>query len=122
MMEKNKVFDNPADIGILLRFRDSVKVLCTETGSLGERLYRAYWDCGVMHLHSSNFQDDYIASRLKCIEKMVNIGTQKLNNVAGICFQVKVLRLHWRYATKMACAIFDIYEYLTQLRVGDQTL
>ncbi len=121
-MEKNKVFDNPADIGILLRFREAVKVLCTETGPLGERLYRAYWDCGVMHLHSSNFQDDYIASRLKCIEKMVNIGTQKLNNVAGIYFQVKVLRLHWRYATKMARAIFEIYDYLTQLRVEAQTL
>lgn len=122
MMEKNKVFDNPADIGILLRFRDAVKILCTETGSLGKRLYRAYYDCGIVHLYSSHFMDEYIAKRLKYIENIVIIGMPKTSGVAGVYFQVKVLHLHWKYATKMACAIFEIYEYLTRLRVGNSHL
>lgn len=116
MMTEGKLWEGPAGIEIWLRFHDAVKVLCTKTGLLKRRLYSAYYDCGIVHLYSSNFKDDYVAKQLKCIEKIVNIGMPETNNIDGVFTQVNYLRIHWRQATKMALAIFEIYEYLSKYR------
>lgn len=106
------IFENPKDLSIWIRFNDAVQVLCTEPGSLGRKLYRAYYDCGIFHLSSRWFKDEYISKQLKCIEELVDKGHPRFKFIP-----VNKLYLHWRTATKMAKAIFDIYEYLTKLHM-----
>ena len=114
MAKEKKIYEQPNDTGIWFRFHDAVRVLCTETGPLKKRLYRAYYDCGIVHLYSSNFRDEYIDKRLKYIEDIVSIGMPKLSGIAGVYFQVNCLHIHWKQATKMAETIFEIYEYIAK--------
>ena len=95
-----------------------MKVLCTEPGPLNKKLYRAYYDCGIVHLSGKRFKDSYISKQLKCIEKIVEKGSLTITSTTGAPIQVSRFYLHWRTAIKMAKAIFDIYEYLTKLHMN----
>lgn len=112
------IFEDPKDLGIWIRFNDAVKVLCTEPGPLDKKLHRAYYGCGLFHLHNDWFDDKYISERLKCIEKIVEKGSLTITSTTGAPIQVSRFYLHWRTAIKMAKAIFDIYEYLTKLHMN----
>ena len=112
------IFEDPKDLGIWIRFNDAVKVLCTEPGLLNKKLYRAYYDCGIVHLSGKRFKDSYISKQLKCIEEIVDKGYPRFNLPKGVFMSIDKLYLHWRTAAKMAKAIFDIYEYLTKLRMN----
>ena len=121
-LKNNKFYENPLDIGIFLRFEDAVKVLSTEPCSLNKRLYRAYYDCGIFHLHSKNFKDEYIRTNLRYAETMAGIGTESLRKIKlppGVYTHFHKFDLHWKQASKMANCIFQIYKYLMEIN-GEQ--
>ena len=120
---QKKIYENPLDIGIFLRFEDAVKVLSTEPCSLNKRLYRAYYDCGIFHLHNENFKDEYIRSNLNYIETMVNIGTEGIRKIKlppGVYARPQQFDLHWKQASKTAKSIFNIYKYLIKITESEE--
>ena len=71
--ENGKFYENPLDYGVFYRFEEAVRILSTESGSLNKRLYRAYYDGGIFHLGSDNFNDEFIRESLRNIEKIADI-------------------------------------------------
>ncbi len=114
------IYEAPKDLGIWMRFHSAVRVLSVGTSTLDKKLYRAYYDCGIVHLSSDWFKDEYISTQLKRIEKIVAKGHPTLVLPEDVFVSVNRLYLHWRTATKMAQSIFDIYEYLTKLHIHQQ--
>ena len=114
-------YENPLDYGVFYRFEESVRILSTESGSLNKRLYRAYYDCGIFHLWSNNFKDEFIHENLLDIEIMANKGLQSIAKIKlppDCRIQSQKFDLHWRESTKMANSIFQIYKYLLRLRIS----
>lgn len=117
-VQNARIYEDPCDYGILKRFEDAVEVLSTETGSLNRRLCRAYFDCGIIHLSSNNFDDKFIQDKLSMIEQAIEKGTEDIRKAKLPSYyyrEVRTLKLHWKKSSEMANCIFQIYKYLTNL-------
>lgn len=120
-VQNARIYEDPCDYGILKRFEDAVEVLSTETGSLNRRLCCAYFDCGIIHLSSNNFNDKFIQDKLSMIEHAIEKGTEDIRKAkmpSDYYQEVRTLKLHWKKSSEMANCIFQIYKYLTNLRAS----
>lgn len=116
-------YEDPYDTGVFVRFEDAVKVLSTENGALNKRLYRAYYDCGVFHLGSNNFKDEFIRNNLHNIEIMADKGLLHITRIKlppDYHIRPQQFYLHWKQTAKMANCIFQIYKYLVELRLSKE--
>ena len=104
--------DIKKDFSLYNRFYEAVKILATETGSLNDRLFKAYWRF-LFAIGSSNFQEKELQEKLKYVESIIH-NEQK-------CYYYKRLgggKLHcqWKESKKMAEYIFQIYDYIIEAR------
>lgn len=115
-----KIYYNPLDISIFLRFENAVRVLSTEAGELNKRLYKAYNYCGIIHLDSGNFNDEFIRKNLEDIQNIIreyNDLIDSFNVSPEIRSHAWKFNIHWKKSVKMANCIFSIYKYLVELRI-----
>lgn len=61
--------DVKKDFSLYNRFYEAVKILATETGSLNDRLFKAYWSF-LFAIGSSNFQEKELQEKLKYVESI----------------------------------------------------
>lgn len=115
---RNKCFyEKVSEISVWRRFREAACILCVGSGSLNERVYRAFYDATIFHLNYENFDDKYFRDTLKRISDIVHSGMPKLSLPSGVCVDVKRLNLHWKKAKYVAESILDLYEYLTKIQI-----
>lgn len=115
-----KFYEDPLDFGVFSRFDEAIKALSTENGSLNKRLYHAYYDCGIVHLWSDNFEDEFIRVYLKEVEKMISDEVKSIKDMklsSDYCRVHRQFDFHWKKASRMANCIFIIYRYLVKLRM-----
>lgn len=115
---RNKYFyERLSETSVWCRFREAVRILCAGSGSLNDRVYRAFYDAGIFHLNYENIDDKYFRDILKSISDIVHSGMPKLRLPAGVYVDTKRLNLHWRKAKHVAECILDLYEYLTKIQI-----
>lgn len=116
---RNKYFyEKVSETSVWYRFQEAVRILCVGSGSLNERVYRAFYDARIFHLNYENFDDKYFRDTLKRISDIVHSGMPKLSLPAGVYVDVKRLNLHWKKAKCVAESILDLYEYLTKIQIN----
>lgn len=116
-MKSKRFYEKVSDAGIWRRFREAACILCVGSGSLNERVYRAFYDATIFYLNYENFDDKYFRDTLKRISDIVHSGMPKLSLPAGICVDIKRLNLHCKKAKCVAESILDLYEYLTKIQI-----
>ena len=116
---RNKCFyEKVSEISVWRRFREAACILCAGSDSLNERVYRAFYDATIFHLHYENFDDKYFRDALKRISDIVHSGIPKLSLPAGVCIDINRLNLPWKKAKCVAEFILDLYEYLTKIQIN----
>ena len=124
--------DVKRDLSLYNRFYEAVKILATETGSLNDRLFKAYWSF-LFAISSSHFKEKELQEKLKYVENIFSSHfkekelQEKLKYVENIfhnehkCtyykyFEGEKLHCHWKESVHMAENIFQIYDYIIESR------
>lgn len=99
------------DLSICEYFRQSVKILATETGSLNKRLFKAYngW---LRNLSSDRIKEKDISEQLAYIENVFYDKNKCMYFRGG---DGGWLHCNWRESKKMAENIFYIYERINEI-------
>lgn len=104
--------DVKRDLSLYNRFYEAVKILATETGSLNDRLFKAYWSF-LFAISSSNFKEKELQEKLKYVENIFH-NEQKCTYYKY--FEGGKLHCHWKESVHMAENIFQIYDYIIESR------
>ena len=99
------------DSSLEIRFRESVKVLATETGSLNKRLLRCHRNY-LYQIYYENFKEEDISDKL---EYIANIFSDKNKCTFYSGGDGGWLHCNWRESKKMAENIFYIYERINEI-------
>ena len=100
------------DYFILEYFRQAVKMLATETGSLNKRLFRAYngW---LRNLSSDKIKEKDISEKLAYIENIFHDKNKCMYFRGG---DGGYLHCHWTESKKLADYIFYIYNRINAIQ------
>ena len=115
----HKIYENPLEYSVFLRFEDAIRILSTGGGCLNKRLYKAYYDCGIFNLASCNFKDEVLRNNLSNIERIVVLGMVPIRSMRihpKYYITQGRFKLHWKKSSQMAKCMFEIYQYLVDLR------
>lgn len=110
LSKKQQIYylDIKNDSSLYNRFREAVKILATDSGSLNKRLFKSYY-YWLSVFFCAHFKEAELESRLEFIKQL-------MENPAKCTYYKQIeggnLHCHWKESRKMAENIFFIYTYI----------